>query len=180
MNPKPTLISLLAISFLVGCNEDARVPSLESRIVALESANKVLKDEIEMAKFQADILDWDRIAFMKPGNDGYTTIRFDLGVLTVKLADVKPYANGSKITLNFGNLTSAKVDGLRAKLDWGKVDEKGNPQNDKAKSREVSFSEALMPGAWTSTELVLEGIPPTELGFVRLKEVGHRAISLRR
>jgi hypothetical protein len=78
--------------------------------------------------------------------------------------------------LQFGNLTSARIDGLKAKLDWGKIDANGAPENDKAKTREVTFSTALPPGAWTVTQVVLEGVPPTELGFVRLKEVGHRGI----
>jgi hypothetical protein len=102
----------------------------------------------------------------------------DLGNITVKIADVTPYATGSKVSLQFGNLTSAKIDGLRAKLEWGTVDEKGSAQNDKAKSREVEFTESLAPGAWTQSELVLEGVPPTELGFVRLREVDHSGIGL--
>jgi hypothetical protein len=65
-------------------------------------------------------------------------------------------------------------------LEWGKVDEKGLPENDKAKSRDVTFNEALPAGAWTISDLILDGIPPSELGFVRLKQVTHRGIGLRR
>jgi hypothetical protein len=185
---KTLLIAAIAVAWLSGCGgsappakgEDGRVETLEKRVAELEAANKLLKQQIDNVDFRVDIAAWDRIAFMKPGDSGYSALRYDLGVVTVKITDVKPYANGSKIALQFGNLTSAKVDGLNAKLDWGKVDEKGVPQNDKAKSREVTFVESLAPGAWTVSELVLEGIPPAELGFVRLKEVGHRGIVLRR
>jgi hypothetical protein len=63
---------------------------------------------------------------------------------------------------------------------WGPVDKDGTPKNADAKSRDVVFTESLTSGGWTTAELVLEGVPPTDLGFVRLHDVGHRAIRLRR
>ena len=172
MNIRTTALILASILTLFGCNNDGQNKTLEAKITALEQANKDIKSQVDMLSFQIEAENWERIAFMKPGDAGYSALRFDLGVITVRLANVKPYANGSKITLNFGNLTSARVDGLKAKLDWGKVNDKGVAQNDTAKSREVTFVESLMPGSWTNSDLVLEGIPPTELGFVRLREVG--------
>ncbi|MFO1243663.1 MAG: DUF3251 domain-containing protein [Ramlibacter sp.] len=171
---------LLFALLLTGCTDAARLKDLDAKISDLEAANKALNLRVQMLEFQVETSDWDRIAFMKPGDSGYSAIRYDLGIVTVKIQDVKPYANGSKISLQFGNLTSAKVDGLKAKIEWGTVNEKGVAQNDKAKSREVIFSESLAPGSWTLSELVLDGIPPTELGFVRLKDVGHRGIGLHR
>ena len=50
--------------------------------------------------------------------------------------------------------------------------------DDEAKSRQVEFTEPLAPGAWTQSELLLAGVPPTELGFVRLKDVDHSGIGL--
>lgn len=178
------IIVLASAVLLSGCNEDPRVPALEQRLLAklneLEAANRALAEEVDRLKLQVELATWDQIAFLKPGDEGYSALKYDLGVVTVKLADVKPYANGSKVALQFGNLTSARIDGLKAKLEWGKVNDKGIAQNDVAKSRDVTFNESLPAGAWTVTELVLEGIPPTELGFVRLKNVGHRGIGLRR
>ncbi|MFN9489022.1 MAG: DUF3251 domain-containing protein, partial [Betaproteobacteria bacterium] len=154
----------LFLSFLVaGCDGGVNIQALEARVAALEQENKSLKSQVDSLGLQFEVESFEKFAFMRPGDDGYSPVRFDLGVLTVRLADVKPYANGSKITLNFGNLTSARINGLRAKLDWGKVDEKGVPLNDKAKSRNVTFEQALVPGSWTNVDLVLEGIPPAEL-----------------
>ncbi|WP_140637448.1 DUF3251 domain-containing protein [Methylibium rhizosphaerae] len=177
-----TLTSAVVLTCLslVGCTDESRVKALEERLAALEAANKALATEVQNLEFRLEIAGWDRIAYMKPGDSGYSAIRYDLGVVTVKISDIKPYANGSKIWLQFGNLASARVDGLKATIEWGSVDDKGNAQNDRAKSREVAFSEPLAAGAWTTTELVLEGIPPAELGFVRLRDVGHRGIGLRR
>ena len=59
--------------------------------------------------------------------------------MTVDLADIRPYANGSRATLRFGNATSAALTGLKATVDWGTVDAKGSPNNDEAKSKEITF-----------------------------------------
>ena len=93
---------------------------------------------------------------------------------------MQPYANGSKVALQFGNLTSATINGAKAKIEWGSVDEKGSPKNEGARSREVTFEKSLSAAAWTTVPIVLEGVPPSELGFVRVREVSHRGISLSR
>ena len=52
----------------------------------------------------------------------------------------------------------------------------GSPKNEQARSREISVNESLRAGAWTNVSL--EAVPPTELGFVRVKEMSHRSINL--
>jgi hypothetical protein len=122
---------------------------------------------------------WDRVVVLKPGDQGYSTVRYDLGVMTARLEDIKPYANGSKVSIMLGNPSAARINGLKARVEWGAVDKDGFPRNDTGKARQVSFPETLSPGTWTKVEVVLDGFPPAELGFVRLREVGHGGIGLR-
>ena len=128
---------------------------------------------------QSEIKDWDKVAYLTPGSDGYAAVKMDLGYLTVNLANIAPYANGSKVSLTFGNLTSATIDGLKATIEWGSVDDKGLPKNEEAKSREIKLTESLFSGAWNKADVVLEGVPPTALGFVRVRDVTHQGIRLR-
>jgi len=183
---------------IFGCSYDKKMDDIESKIIELEkklasstaeiSNLKTKINEIESKNISLestlklnDILkDMDKFAYLTPGGTGYSTIRFDLGVLTVDLADIKPYANGSKITLNFGNTLSSSVDGLKGTFEWGKVDEKGYPLNEQAKSKEITFSEVLVAGSWTQVSVVLDGVPPAEFGFLRLKDFSHTGIRLRK
>lgn len=171
-------------TLLASCSGDSRVPGLEAQVKNLDSKVTALEGDIKQLKGQVSISETltnlDGIAFMTPGSNGYSLIKTDLGSLTVSLKNIQPYANGSKVTLQFGNLTAATIDGLNAKLDWGSLDKSGMPNNQDAKSRDVTFNESLQSGSWTNTQVVLEGIPPTELGFVRLRDVGHRGVRLRR
>ncbi len=148
---------------------------------------RVLKDELAELKERQDqdelnriMKDFDKFAYLQPGDSGYSTVRYDLGVFTVQLDDIEPYANGSKVALKIGNPLFSAVEGLKAKIEWGRTTETGSPDNDSAKAKEITFNEALRPGAWTTVPLVLEGIPPAELGFVRVRDVSHTGIRLNR
>jgi len=158
-------------------SSEAEISNLNVKISELESKNKSLESTLKFNDFLNEI---DKFAYLTPGGSGYSTIRFDLGVLTVDLADIKPYANGSKITLNFGNTLSSSIDGLKGTFEWGTVDENGSPLNDKSKTKEITFSEVLVAGSWTQISIVLDGIPPEEFGFLRLKNFSHTGIRLRR
>ena len=169
-----TLSALLML--LAACNQDSRVEPLEAKVAALEKELEQLQFQVRL---QNQVKDWDQVAYLTPGSDGYAAVKMDLGYLTVNLANIAAYANGSKVSLTFGNLTSATIDGLKAKIEWGSVDEKGLPKNEEAKSREIKLTESLYSGAWNKADVVLEGIPPTALGFVRVREITHQGIRLR-
>jgi predicted oxidoreductase len=173
---------------LNGCDQNSKIvdenseistklTELETKIITLETELNDVKQKIE---FQQMLNGWDKEAYLTPGSEGYSLIKSDLGNLTVSIVNVLPYANGSKITLQFGNLTSATIDGLKTKLEWGPVDKDGLPMNEKTKSRDVVFNESLISGSWTNSDVVLEGIPPTDLGFVKLQNVTHRGVRLHR
>jgi Protein of unknown function (DUF3251) len=115
---------------------------------------------------------------LTPGAEGYSVIQTDLGRLTVSLENIQEYANGSRITLRLGNPLSASINGAKGTIEWGVVDASGTPNNDNAKSKEFSFNQSLRSGAWTNVSIVLDGVPPSALGFVRIKEMGHQGISL--
>lgn len=154
-----------------------RIETLEQQVQEIRSAIDEFQRQESLNNFFKDI---DKFAFLTPGDEGYAAIRFDLGILTMRLADIKPYANGSKITLEIGNTLSARIDGLKMKIEWGKVDDKGLAVNDIAKAKDIVLNEHLRPGAWTKTSIVLDGVPPSALGFVRLRDVHHSGISLMR
>ena len=190
MRPALAFFVLFISAFVSACgggNADLaqRVEALEreniqrvSDVTALQTENTILKRQLSLLEFGST---WNDTAYLTPGDAGYSLLNFDLGKLTVQISDVTPYANGSKVVLTFGNLTSSKVQGLKAKVEWGKVaKDSGLPMEESAKTREVSFNEELRAGAWTKTEVVLEGLPPADLGFVRVGSAGHRGVLLSR
>jgi hypothetical protein len=172
-----------------GCADLSQVSSLEKRVADLEKKAVTSSSEVEKLKDSVKQLEqsksydefmrnFDSIAYLTPGSGGYSVIQTDLGRITVMLENVQPYANGSRVTLQFGNLTSATINGAKATVEWGSVDAKGSANNDTARTREVTFSRSLRGGSWTEVPVVLEGVPPSALGFVRIREITHTGIVL--
>jgi hypothetical protein len=187
--PMTGLVALaLALS---GCNStpadnsatESRLQALDAKFVALQGRVEALQKNIADDKQRQDLdklfVNVEKVGYLTPGTDGYAVVRYDLGALTVQLADVEPYANGSRVILRFGNTLAATVNGLKLSIDWGTVTNQG-PDNLHQKSKEMTFSEQLRSGAWTSVPVVLEGVPPAELGFVRVHDITHTGIVLSR
>ena len=165
----------LLFCFLISACDEHRLDKAEKDLATLQQQVAELKGQREWDELTRD---WGKVAYLTPGAEGYSTVGFDLGVLTVQLSDVKPYANGCKVTLTFGNTLSSSIDGLTATIDWGKVNGKGVADNSSAKSKDMTFSQPLRGGTWTPIEVVLDEIPPAELGFVRVKNIHHTGIRL--
>ena len=158
----------------------ADLVALENELRASRADLAVLKEKVSDIEFKNLLRDFDTFAYLQPGDSGYSAVRFTLGVLTVQLLDVKPFANSTKVSLRVGNPLASDLNGLAAKIDWGQVNEKGAPNNDTAKSKVVSFTETLRSGAWTTLSVVLDGTMPADLGFIRVSEVSYTGIALRR
>ncbi len=182
---------LLATILLLGCNSNDRriteqqkqIETLNHRLDSLSAENESLGSKLESMKSDQswkDLLQsFNEIAYLTPGEEGYSIIRTNLGAITVSLKNVQPYANGSRVTLQFGNTLGATIDGLKAKVEWGSVDSKGSPKNETERSKEIAPAKSLAPGTWTNVSVVLDGISPIDLGFVRVKEVHHTGIRLK-
>lgn len=190
---RPVVLIAVAAA-LSGCDATStqdRFAAAERRIAALEEANKSLQSEatlftkqLEALQLEAVKLDTSRRlasrAHLTPGSEGYELVSFELGVLVVSLHDVVPYANGSKITLKFGNLLATDINGLNAEVGWGPVNEVGFVDLQRAKQKTVTFSETLKAGRWTTVTVVLDGHPPERIGHVSLAKLSHEGIQLLR
>lgn len=192
--PLVRLTSLCAVvsaaSLLAGCAEKAEVDRLSGEVAQLQAAvdsrdKKVAELEATLTKLRTDVLTmrFDRYlnttAFITPGSDGYSTIKTDMGAITVRLENVVSFANGSKATLIFGNPSAAILTGLKAKLEWGRVDKDGIAVDESKKERIVRFEKDLAAGRWTSVAVTLDGVPASELGFIRVSDLVHEGITLR-
>ena len=177
------LLTAAALFLLTSCGEDTRIATIETQVKELQGKLATAQEEESNLRRKLEMIDLIRsteeVAYLMPSAEGYSVLRTDVGQLTIALQNVQPYASGSRVTLRIGNLSAAHILGLKATLDWGSIDKKGSPNNQEAKSRDVSLGELLGSGSWTNIEVVLDGVPPNELGFVRVHDVTHRGIRLR-
>lgn len=168
------VLGSIALFTLPGCARQDEMTALAAQVTALET--KVLL--LESKQYLSELERTD-VAYLTPGSEGYSVIESALGRFTVSLSNIEEYANGSRITLTFGNLTAASINSPKVTVEWGTADAKGSPNNDSQRSRQIEFAQPFRPGSWNAMPVILEGIPPSELGFVRVKSLTNGAIFLR-
>lgn len=170
--------AILAWILVLGCDSTADLRTerdlLYARLDSLSARIDSLAMEMRFAKMEDS---WNRIAFLKPGTDGYAIVRTEIGNLTMSLEDVTPYANGSRVVLRVGNTTSAVLTGVKATVEWGSVDSTGVPSGT-PHSKEVTLTETLAAGSWNNLRVVLDGLPPADLGYVRVRDITSRGMRL--
>jgi hypothetical protein len=143
---------------------DQALAKLTARVQALEA--------------RARAQDEATVAYLRPTEPEYGVVRMGLGTLALSIRNVSPYANGSQLQLMIGNPTDARLNDLRATLEWGRADKDGLPVGE-VFSKEHKFTESVPPGSWRAYTINLSDIPPSELGYVRVRSVEHGSIGLR-
>jgi len=172
------ILTFLLVIALVACNKnDAAKDSQNNPTNSSESSKKSLDERVQDLEFDKLFRSLDRIAYLKIGGDGYSPIAFDLGVLTIKIKDVQPYANASKVQLEIGNPLGATITGLKMTVQWGSTNEKGYVLEELG-SKEVTIDKNIIAGSWNSVNITLDSTDPKKLGFIRVKEVSHTGIIL--
>lgn len=150
---RPIISALLLLPALSACGKtEDRLKVLEDRVGKLEQS---------AAARQAITL--------KPGAAGYGLLDSDMGRIAVTIANIEPYAGGSRLTLDFGNPTAARLSGMKARIEWGANDAKGLPAAPiQGQSMSFSAPEPLPPGSWKQYVLDLPGVAPAQLGWIRV------------
>jgi hypothetical protein len=109
-----------------------------------------------------------------PSDTTYQRIESGLGAFAISIEEVKPHADGVRVRLRVGNLTSGTFNGGKFKVEYGVR------QNDESvaknyydwlkalKKKEINFTEELRPGIWNNVSINLPGIPPQKFGYMKL------------
>jgi len=155
---------LLLLPALSACNSKT-----ETRLKAIEE---------RLAKAEAAIGEHKAIT-LKPSDTGYGLIDTDVGRLPVAIADIQPQAGGSRVILDFGNPSTARLTGMTAKVEWGGNDSKGLPLPASG-SHSLNFAapQPLLPGSWRQYPIDLAGFPPAQLGWVRISNFDSGTVDL--
>ncbi|KKC26977.1 DUF3251 domain-containing protein [Sphingomonas sp. SRS2] len=155
---------LLLLPTLSACNSktDQRLKAIEDRLA---------KAETSLGEHKAITL--------RPGDTGYGLIDTDVGRIPVAIAEVQPQAGGSRVVLDFGNPSTARLTGMTAKIEWGGNDSKGLPLPANG-AHMINFAapQPLLPGSWRQYPVDLAGFAPARLGWVRISAFDSGTVDL--
>ncbi len=140
--------------------------SLLKRIEQLE--NRLIGVELDMWRINSE-----KVITIDPSQtERFSRIVSNNGVFLISLKNVEPYLDGVKVTLSIGNIQNASFEGFKLNVTWGaRQPESGNDWlawYNELKSKEFSFTNSLIAGAWNTITINLPQISPTKFGHLSL------------
>jgi cell division protein FtsB len=180
-------VLLLGASALSACDQ-AELQGQRNKLQELSKTLEATNEQLERVsqrvtqletQLALDQLARDRYrnAIFDPGEKGFSRLDTSIGSFAISLQDVTSYADGVRVRLHIGNLTTATVNGGTFKAKWGP---RGPSYEDKdylakynqwAKSlreKTIDFQDELRSGTWNNVALVLPGVPPDRFGYLEL------------
>ncbi len=110
---------------------------------------------------------------LNPGSNDYQAIRHQLGSATLSLKEVKAHDKGSAITLEIGNLTSVHITGAAMTIGY---QDPSNPSVESSLKYDVK--QTLEAGKATKVTLILEGVNPSAVTYIRVSDFQPKGIRL--
>jgi hypothetical protein len=118
---------------------------VSEEVAALRADLTQARADISQLQNRAFMLELDagRTAFVSCDAEGFSTVRSDVGVFTIKCENAEPYLDGFRLRLRFGNPTAASLNNPSLKVVWG------------SRSKDETLLGSFPAGSWTLKELIL-------------------------
>jgi len=152
---------------------------LTNRIDKLEKDLRSARIDIGASRFRISNLEQQySTAQFDPASKGFQRVDANFGSFAVSLDDVKQFADGVKVRLNIGNLSSATFAGAKLSLRYGPRQPDPNAENyadaysawsEAVKSKDEDISQEIRPANWNPVQIALPGIAESKFGFLEVK-----------
>lgn len=157
-------------------------PPKDPDIAALKDQISQLINEVAEVQQTSSANMWG-IAALQPnltavfdvGSTSYEAADTNLGKTLFRLGALTPFADGSKLQLFIGNISSIQLTGAKIKVVWAKRRPGKNPPPNAyaewAKSKqdqEFTVTDTFKPSAWNPVIINIPGSPPSEIGYIEL------------
>lgn len=169
------LLPLLSAALLNGC---AAPPSASTR--ALHGEVGQLNQQVSQLTRQASALEQQNQlnshstqgAWLLPAANTRVELQSLAGPLMLSLTRIEAEASGTRALLTLRAAGDRPLQSLRMQVEWGELDAAtGKPLSAGALSQIIEVRNALLPKSEQPVPLRLSGLPPEQLGYVRIHDV---------
>ena len=183
------IVAIALLSTACKRTNESDVAKLRSEVMVLGAKLEAFQES--MRSLETDVMklqlapDYETASFDPAADQGFFPVHTSIGFFAVSVEDVQSFADGARVRLQIGNLTSATINGAKVKAKWGeRVPKDAKRFGEWSKSlqeKEVSIMNGLRPGSWTNFTLTLPGTPPGKLGYLDISmETPQIALALAR
>lgn len=139
-------------------------------IQALKNKINYLEDEV--GEIHANLVKSDRsTAYFSPESQDFLRLDSNLSSFFVSIKNVKPYADGFKLTLNLGNPNFASFQNVTLNITWGPritKDVTFLEAEKRKQTREVKIGRTILPASWNQTEVTIGPATKEDIGSISI------------
>ncbi|MCB2114270.1 MAG: DUF3251 domain-containing protein [Parvularculaceae bacterium] len=172
---------------------EARISELEKKLSTIESKLPYMAENDFLLTYDTfgsavDGLVLPKSASFGPESfgGGYVPIFVQgTGFMTIAVKDVLPFASGTKLRVEFGNLNNVDLTNVSMSISYRKLspactdcEERMSFDAFGTKTRSISLSETIRGGAWNYVEVNIPDIKPDDLGFLTFSNILNSEILL--
>jgi len=183
--------ALCASILLYGCtpptgagDQAAAIKSLENKVQQLSENLGALSAQSLNAQQRIGALETERQSepnytstVLDPAQAVFMRLDANVGTFAVSLGDVRQFADGVRIQLNLGNLSSVTFAGATLQLKYGRrmpvpVDANYGTRllewSKSLRDKQETVTARLLPGHWNPVQIVLPGIEAKDFGYLQV------------
>lgn len=169
----PDRLSKAEVDLAVVSNQ---LDDAHSRIDSLETTVSALRANV------VDLLASEKrasLAYLSPGDSGFSAVRTPLGVVLFRIHDVQPFASGSRVTLRVANLTGIAFTDMKMRVTYASTDAPSSPDSSAPLSKDHEILGVIPHGVWQFHTITLDGIAPEKLATLDISDVTPQTVYLR-
>ena len=160
-------------------NSTAELIQLKNQVVELKATIDEQARSIRLLKFtQQQLKRRNATATFDTTSEGFQQVDSDISPFLISIHDVKPYGDGTRLTIRIGNVAAADFSGVSLNLQYGRKapeSEDGSLDFEElakpyyaTKDKEHKVLERIKASSWNPTTVTLPGVKPDELGYITI------------
>ena len=169
-------LRILLVSSLVSlsaCAQQTEVHQMKSEVGSLNKEMTKLTDQtIKLTQQNALNAKSTTGVYLLPGSKTPARLNSQLGNLQMSLSSMTPEANGTRAILVIKGESNDPLPAFTGKVEWGQNQgTTDNYQEVNVQSQQFSAPASVLAPSDVSIPLLLSGLSPEQLGFVRIHDI---------
>jgi len=153
----------------------SQLSTLQTKVAKMEGDQRFLLTRLVKVEKQIRASAPKTEVEFDPSSTSYRRVDGDLGIFAVAISDVRPFADGVRVTLKLGNPSSMTYSGATLTLEYGprapSSDPTGPPDAAVAwlgalQQRTEKITTTLAPGRWNPVQITLPKIEAKDFGYL--------------
>ncbi|MGB7802994.1 DUF3251 domain-containing protein [Buttiauxella sp.] len=158
---------------LSACAQQTEVRQMKSEVGSLNKEMTQLTDQtVKLTQQNALNAKSTTGVYLLPGSKIPARLNSQLGNLQMSLSSVTPQDNGSRVMLIIKGESNEPLPAFTGKVEWGQIQgTTENYQEVNVQTQQINAPASVLAPSDVSIPLVLSGLTPEQLGFVRIHDI---------